>query len=391
MLLIIFLKSGISQVTIPLDIPRVVPNSPTATEMGKYFTYPVDYSTGIPNINIPLHDIVLSELNIPISISYHGSGLKPKDGSNYIGTGWTLNLEPSVSRTILGIPDESNGYPFPYQHGWFHNPYRDNSANTDGLKTALYTDFVSNVRDISPDRFSYKLANSSGSGYFHQSANILTFLALPKNNDKVVYNYASGLTIHDENGIKYEFNGESEKNGDISTRWMCKSIWSAKNPNVKLVDFKYISTLYSFPRNTYSNMKNKAVLNFMTSGNLKKNMFVLQNSNINTYYSISPNYSSYPGNLLDVYLDNSPSLANDVFFPTSDIQIDNLEHTVRLDEVNYLGNKIVVNYRSVGNSPNNVMVYDELELFNKDNILVKKVKFYITLCKSSAKSGQLKL
>ena len=113
-----------AQTNISLDVPRVVPVSPTATAMEKYLSYPVDHSTGIPNITIPLYEIVAGEINIPVSLSYHASGLKPKDASTYAGTGWTLNLEPSVSRQICGIADDSHPY------GWFDNPAKDYNPYT---------------------------------------------------------------------------------------------------------------------------------------------------------------------------------------------------------------------------------------------------------------------
>ena len=43
---------------ISLDVPRIVPVSPAVTEMGKYQFYPVSHCTGIPDITIPLYEIV---------------------------------------------------------------------------------------------------------------------------------------------------------------------------------------------------------------------------------------------------------------------------------------------------------------------------------------------
>lgn len=70
---------------ISLDVPRIVPVSPEAAAMEKYRSYPVDYCTGIPNITIPLYEIVAGDITLPISLSYHASGLKPKERSGLAG------------------------------------------------------------------------------------------------------------------------------------------------------------------------------------------------------------------------------------------------------------------------------------------------------------------
>ena len=62
---------------ISLDVPRIVPISPEASSMERKQSYPVDYCTGVPSITIPLYEIVAGEVTIPITLSYHASGLKP--------------------------------------------------------------------------------------------------------------------------------------------------------------------------------------------------------------------------------------------------------------------------------------------------------------------------
>ena len=85
---------------------RIVPISPEASSMERNQSYPVDYCTGVPSITIPLYEIVAGEVTIPITLSYHASGLKPKERSGFAGTGWTLNLEPSIMREIKDTADD---------------------------------------------------------------------------------------------------------------------------------------------------------------------------------------------------------------------------------------------------------------------------------------------
>ena len=46
---------GQSTNTISLDVPQVVPVSPTVAAMEKYQCYPVSHCTGIPDITVPLY------------------------------------------------------------------------------------------------------------------------------------------------------------------------------------------------------------------------------------------------------------------------------------------------------------------------------------------------
>lgn len=272
-----------AQTTIALDVPRVVPISPTAAAMEKYQSYPVDHSTGIPNISIPLYEIVAGEVTIPVSLSYHASGLKPKEASTYAGTGWTLNLEPSVTRQICGLADDA-------YYGWFNDPNRGyNPSGTGDPMIDYYNQLVDNIRDTQPDKFSYKLANGSGSGYFQDGIN---FLSIPRNNDKVEYHNADGIRIKDARGVKYLFDGEREKVEDYTTRWMCKSIWSPNNPNHALIDFSYTTLPNNYSLGHYYNLNDKVIITRSRNGNNIKNIFTVDNHGYNDHYFIEPTQGS---------------------------------------------------------------------------------------------------
>ena len=59
---------GQSTNTISLDVPQVVPVSPTVAAMEKYQSYPVSHCTGIPDITVPLYEIVAGEVTNPCYI-----------------------------------------------------------------------------------------------------------------------------------------------------------------------------------------------------------------------------------------------------------------------------------------------------------------------------------
>lgn len=87
--------------------------SPDVAAMDRYGEYPVNLSTGIPDISIPLYTIQIGDLNLPLSLSYHLGGIKVDDVASSVGLGWNLNAGGCVSRSIRGKADEAHWYANP--------------------------------------------------------------------------------------------------------------------------------------------------------------------------------------------------------------------------------------------------------------------------------------
>ncbi|MFN5557576.1 MAG: hypothetical protein ACK48F_15270 [Chryseotalea sp.] len=88
---------------------NVIPPPPEAASIAKYIDQPVNQYTGVPKIEIPIYNLQSYELNLPISLSYHASGIKWEEKSSSIGHGWSLNVGGNVTRTIRGRNDEEIG------------------------------------------------------------------------------------------------------------------------------------------------------------------------------------------------------------------------------------------------------------------------------------------
>ena len=91
--------------------PRVQISLPSteAQSLGKFSEIPVDLYTGRTNINIPLFTIKHNDIEVPISLSYHGGGIKVDDECGLVGLGWTLNAGGVVNRIVRGMPDDLYG------------------------------------------------------------------------------------------------------------------------------------------------------------------------------------------------------------------------------------------------------------------------------------------
>ena len=58
---------------------RIGMPSPTAASLGKFGDIPVSLYTGTPNISVPLFEVKGRTISLPISLSYHGSGVKVEE------------------------------------------------------------------------------------------------------------------------------------------------------------------------------------------------------------------------------------------------------------------------------------------------------------------------
>ena len=85
-----------------LYIPNTL--SPNAAAFQVYSITPVNPNTGLPQISIPIWTINDGDITMPISLSYHASGIKIEDIASWAGLGWTLNAW--VTRSVVGQSDE---------------------------------------------------------------------------------------------------------------------------------------------------------------------------------------------------------------------------------------------------------------------------------------------
>lgn len=130
--------------------------APNAAALGKYGDIPVSYYTGVPNIDIPIYTVQQGPLSLPISLSYHASGIKLGELASWVGIGWSLNAGGMITRTIQGLADDSaNGY---YYHG---DSIGGSGPDHNELLAIAYGDL-----DSEPDIFSFNVNGYSGKFYF---------------------------------------------------------------------------------------------------------------------------------------------------------------------------------------------------------------------------------
>ncbi|WP_369012978.1 RHS repeat domain-containing protein [Flavobacterium anhuiense] len=86
-------------------LPQIVPPAPNAAALAQYADIPVSKYNGVPNISIPLYTIKTGGYELPITVSYHASGIRVAQEASNVGLGWVLNTGGVITRQVRGIDD----------------------------------------------------------------------------------------------------------------------------------------------------------------------------------------------------------------------------------------------------------------------------------------------
>ncbi|THU39223.1 hypothetical protein FAM09_11960 [Niastella caeni] len=88
-----------------IERPPIRVPSANAASLGKYGDIPVSQYTGIANVSIPIQTLEYAGLSVPISLSYHGGGIRVEEEASWTGLGWSLNAGGVITRSIRGLDD----------------------------------------------------------------------------------------------------------------------------------------------------------------------------------------------------------------------------------------------------------------------------------------------
>lgn len=245
LLILIFFTRSFGQSSPPSGslLPPVSPPSPDVTSLAKYGNYEVSLFTGLPQINVPLYTIKDGELEVPISINYHASGIKVNETESCVGLGWSLDAGGMITRQVEGLPDEQ---PYNYLSGAV--PVKKSSDISSPLNTGDldYVQSVSNgVRDLEPDIFSYSFPGTNGKFVFNCKDNFKPII-IPFNPIQI-NRFASdqnsiNFDIIDESGVKYTFGDKELTTANFSSNissWRLSNITSSNKS--KVIRFIYAS------------------------------------------------------------------------------------------------------------------------------------------------------
>jgi YD repeat-containing protein len=202
----------------------VFPPTPGAALLGKYGDHPVSLSTGLPDISIPLFDIGTTRIKLPISISYHASGIRIEELPSSVGLGWVLNAGGCIARTVKGAADKEG----------FSCTYTENYIN--GLYDKLFGLFLAYDdagmgMDLESDLYSYNFNGYSGQFCYNNRGEIV-----PLTKDGLKISKTSmGYAITTPDGIRYVFDiitkSLIERNSDLTLGYYRPSTDFSKSDN----------------------------------------------------------------------------------------------------------------------------------------------------------------
>ncbi|WP_118976579.1 RHS repeat domain-containing protein [Taibaiella koreensis] len=202
---------------------------------------PVNFSTGQPNISIPLHTVSYYGINIPIGLNYDASGVRVDQHPTWVGLNWNLQAGV-ISRSVKGMPDD---YVFPDRNGQhFANMEKGflfcgNKLNTADWNTearlltfAPYFDAPSHwnpeyLADGMPDDYNFSFGGYSGTLFMDEQgiwrvrsqSNLGLEVSHEVNDEPVTFDSGSvtrmrinkmitQFTITTPDGLKYIFGGD---------------------------------------------------------------------------------------------------------------------------------------------------------------------------------------
>lgn len=162
---------------------------------------------------IPLYNIKAGNYTLPISISYHASGIKTDDVATCVGLGWVLNAGGAITRTVRGLPDLKSGDMNQDTLYWSYIQRYEASKNIDEVSNIIAMDIDHpQMHDTESDRYIYNFVDKTG--VFVYSLADKAFVPL---NYQPFLIYAEGgenssFSIADTDGTEYFFT-QHEKTG----------------------------------------------------------------------------------------------------------------------------------------------------------------------------------
>lgn len=217
-----------------LNIPNLSPQTPNAYQFTKHGEVAVNESTGSISPSIPLLNYIAGDINIPITLSYSGNGVKVAQDPTWVGINWNLMPAGVITRQVRDEIDEK---------ATDHKFYSDNQLNNNLTHVLDYEDIhggtwydelseignSTNKTDSEVDIFNYNFLGYSGSFYLDE-AGAAHIVKYDKELDiDFIYaaNNKSTIIITTPNGDKFFFGGTNAS--ESSKSWVNSGAQSRSN------------------------------------------------------------------------------------------------------------------------------------------------------------------
>ena len=227
------------------DDYSIIPPSPEVASLMKSLDIPVSPFTGQPDITIPIYTIKEGSIVVPISLNYHGGGIKVHELPGFIGMGWSLNAGGCISRSVHGLPDELNTV---LLHGLFHL-----TANEQAMRDTT----LARIAAINPIQFySYALpsryCNAFNDGKADMANDIFNFNFLGRSgsfiinpdNHHIELRTSSNVDIPDRS--RFSVAGEYVFVDDLQTKYIFNAPERTRYTYVHDEGYLAVDTIYHY-------------------------------------------------------------------------------------------------------------------------------------------------
>lgn len=228
------------------DVKNMLPTSPDAALLGRFGDIPIGYYTGTADISIPMFVIKEAGLEIPITLKYHGSGIKVSDESGWVGLGWSMEPAGSIIQVVNGKEDNldhlvlnaSDGYDF-FKENMLLGDYSEKTTSTENRAIGLV--MTGHGR---PDYYYYNIPGYSGKFYINPETKEVVLMD-KKSNIKILMPNSSDWTIITNEGHKFYFSIHEFSEGTIGEySGHTYKLSKIELNNGKKIDFSYSDGFY---------------------------------------------------------------------------------------------------------------------------------------------------
>lgn len=106
LIFLLFTSKIFSQQYTNIKPPINYPTPSSVWEFSKYGSIPVNEYRGLANITIPIYNISVDDVTIPLNVDYNSAGIRVSDEASIVGLGWSFNL-PTIIQQIKDVEDYS--------------------------------------------------------------------------------------------------------------------------------------------------------------------------------------------------------------------------------------------------------------------------------------------
>lgn len=359
-------------------LPKITAASPEASSFARFGNYEVNMFTGLPDISIPLYEVKVGEITIPISINYHASGIKVTDPGSWVGIGWSLNAGGMITRKLMGKPDEGQGN---YLRGSTVRTTGSININ-DGTDLNYLHDIYRERKDCDPDIFSYNLGNKSGKFVFNQN-DIAHPVIIPYSpivvNSSFTGDYMN-MDIIDDGGILYRYDVKEFTTNCSSSCPTSTSAWKVS----KILSANKQDTVYFSYSSRYGQISTDDIDYITLSDNFNNISCTPYQADVQTTYHSSISTSSDEKNISEILFPNGKVVFETNATNRTDINGSKILNHIKIYNRNVWGNYQLIktitffqSYFTTSQAPpgQGRLKLDSLRTFDKSGVIMERFRF----------------